>query len=96
MRNLVKIKIFTNLKERIMNAKIMKAAFVAAIAVVASYGVYANLKADNMSDLMLANVEALASGESGQNVYCCGNYGDCMLILGGGVVKGIKFFSPCP
>ncbi len=55
-----------------MNAKIMKAAFVAAIAVVASYGVYANLKADNMSDLMLANVE------------------------GGGVVKGIKFFSPCP
>lgn len=61
---MVKIKIFTNLKERIMNAKIMKAAFVAAIAVVASYGVYANLKADNMSDLMLANVEALASGES--------------------------------
>ncbi len=39
-----------------MNAKIMKAAFVAAIAVVASYGVYANLKADNMSDLMLAKV----------------------------------------
>ncbi len=53
-------------------------------------------KNQNFTNLMLANVEALASGESGQNVYCCGNYGDCMLILGGGVVKGIKFFSPCP
>ena len=32
--------------------KIMKAAFVAAFAVVAGYGIYSNQKADNMSDLM--------------------------------------------
>ena len=76
--------------------KIMRVAFVAAFAAIAGYGIYTNQKVDTMSDLMLANVEALASGESGQNVYWCGNYGDCMLILGGGVVKGIKFFSPCP
>lgn len=76
--------------------KIIKIAFVAAFAAVTGYGVYTNQRTETMSDLMLANVEALASGESGQNVYCCGNYGDCMLILGGGVVKGIKFFSPCP
>ena len=41
----------------------MKAAFVAAFAVVAGYGIYSNQKADNMSDLMLANVEALADYE---------------------------------
>ena len=44
--------------------KIMKIAFVAAFAAVAGYGVYANQQSETMSDLMLANVEALASGES--------------------------------
>lgn len=45
--------------------KIMKVAFVAVFAAMAGYGVYANQKADTISDIMLANVEALASGESG-------------------------------
>lgn len=44
--------------------KIMKIAFVAAFAAVAGYGVYANQQSETMSDLMLANVEALADGES--------------------------------
>ena len=39
-------------------------AFVAAFAALAGYGVYANQRSEAMSDLMLANVEALASGES--------------------------------
>ena len=39
--------------------KIMKIAFVAAFAAVAGYGVYANQQSETMSDLMLANVEAL-------------------------------------
>lgn len=43
--------------------KIIKVAFVAAIAAIAGYGVYANQKADAMSDLVLANVEALVRGE---------------------------------
>lgn len=43
--------------------KIVKFAFVAAFAAIAGYGVYENQKADTMSDMMLANVEALASGE---------------------------------
>lgn len=76
--------------------KMIKIAFVAAFAAIAGYGVYTNQKTDAMSDLLMANVEALAQGESGGNVYCCGNYGTCMLILGGGEVKGIKFYSPCP
>ena len=44
--------------------KIKKVAFVAAFAAVAGYGVYTNQRTETMSDLMLANVEALASGES--------------------------------
>lgn len=41
----------------------MKTAFVAAFAAVAGYGVYANQQSETMSDLMLANVEALAGSE---------------------------------
>ena len=44
--------------------KVIKLAFVAAFVAVAGYGVYANQTSDAMSDLALANVEALASGES--------------------------------
>lgn len=43
--------------------KITKIAFVVAFVAVAGYGVYTNQKSETMSDLMLANVEALASGE---------------------------------
>lgn len=37
--------------------------FVAAFAAIAGYGIYANQKADTMSDLVLANVEALAADD---------------------------------
>ena len=40
--------------------KVIKLAFVAAFVAVAGYGVYANQTSDAMSDLALANVEALA------------------------------------
>ena len=43
--------------------KMIKIAFVAAFAAVAGYGVYANQQSEAMSDLMLANVEALADCE---------------------------------
>ncbi|WP_274972845.1 NVEALA domain-containing protein [Bacteroides fluxus] len=43
--------------------KLIKIAFVAVFAAVAGYGVYTNQKSETMSDLMLANVEALANGE---------------------------------
>ncbi len=43
--------------------KFMKIAFVAVFVAVAGYGVYASQKADVMSDLVLANVEALADAE---------------------------------
>ena len=81
--------------------KFMKIAFVAAFAAIAGYGVYANQKVDTMSDLMLANVEALAGGEgSGSDIYCCGNSGVCMVVIDNtGTkhdVKGVKSTLPCP
>lgn len=45
--------------------KFVKLAFVAAFVAIAGYGVYANQKSDLMSDLVLANVEALAGDELG-------------------------------
>ena len=51
--------------------KMIKIAFVAAFAAIAGYGVYANQKTDVMSDLALANIEALASGEGGGGNHTC-------------------------
>ena len=61
--------------------KFLKYAFVVAFVTVAGYGVYASQKSDAMSDIMLANVEALAdineTDSSGQTLYCCGNEDTC-------------------
>ena len=54
--------------------KILKMAFVATFAAVAGYGVYANQQSEAMSDLMLANVEALASGSEGGGLPWKGYY----------------------
>lgn len=48
----------------------MKIAFVAAFVAVAGYGVYASQKSDVMSDLALANVEALAQSEGSGSSGC--------------------------
>ena len=50
--------------------KFMKIAFVAAFVAVAGYGVYASQKSDIMSDLALANVEALAQSEGSGSSGC--------------------------
>lgn len=42
---------------------ILKATMIAAFAAIASYGIYTNQKVDTMSDIMLANLEALADDE---------------------------------
>ena len=43
-----------------MKQSLIKVASVAAFVAIAGYGVYTNQKTDSMSELMLANVEALA------------------------------------
>ena len=74
--------------------KIVKIAFVAAFAAIAGYGVYANQKAEAMSDLMLANVEALARGESSSdcNTYCQPDYRYTCYISWGSGIDGVT----CP
>ena len=59
--------------------KMIKIAFVAAFAAIAGYGVYANQKTDVMSDLALANVEALADGGEWGSTTCywIGDYYSC-------------------
>lgn len=47
-----------------MNKKILKIVFSSAFALVAGYSVYASQQNAEMSDLAMANVEALASGEN--------------------------------
>ena len=48
----------------------MKAAFVAAIAMMASINVFNAQKTEGLSDIALANVEALANGESSLDPWC--------------------------
>lgn len=49
-----------------MKKNLLKGLAVAALAMIAGYNVYqAHSETEGMSELMLANVEALASGESG-------------------------------
>ena len=58
-----------------MNKKVLKAAFVAAIAMVSGKNVFNALKSELLSDVALANVEALANGE--QETICEGFYYVC-------------------
>lgn len=46
-----------------MKKNILKVALVAAVVATAGYGVYENQKQETMSDVMMENVEALASDE---------------------------------
>ncbi len=52
-------------KQKEMKKNILKATLVAAFGLIAGFNVYNSQKSDVMSDLALANVEALASGEEG-------------------------------
>ena len=59
-----------------MNKKVMKAVFVAAIAMVSGINVFNAQKSEGLSDIAWANVEALASGET--TVECCASlWGTC-------------------
>lgn len=57
--------------------KYLKFAFVAAFAAIAGYGVYTSQKTDAMSDLMLANVEALADNSESTGNTGPGEMVDC-------------------
>lgn len=84
---------FTNKTEKAIMKKLIKMALVAAVAAVAGFGVYTNQKTEPMSDLMLANVEALAHYELPEVEITCNQYdytspgqcweedGDCVRLM---------------
>ncbi len=61
-----------------MKKKIFAILIVAVVAVFAGYNVYQSQKGEMMSDLMLANVEALARGEG--SVTCVEDKGDTCVV----------------
>lgn len=59
---------------------VFKTIFVAAFALVAGYGVYASQQKVGMSDLAMANIEALANGEGdGNHITCYSGSGSSFL-----------------
>ena len=59
-----------------MNKKVLKVAFVAAIALVSGINVFNAQKSEVLSDTALANVEALATVSD--DWYCVGSVGECI------------------
>ena len=79
-----------NLKHKnIMKKNIIRAALFAVFAFVAGYSVYTSQKETAMSDLAMANVEALASGEDG-NYDCDAPYTATCSYEGSVRVPGVK------
>lgn len=70
-----------------MKKSILKIVFASAFTLVASYSVYASQQKVEMSDLAIANVEALAGGESG-TVKCCPDPGDECKLSSGDILEG--------
>jgi len=60
-----------------MNKKVLKVAFVAAVALVSGINVFNAQKSEVLSDIVLANVEALADNESDSELDCEGLLGYC-------------------
>ena len=59
-----------------MKTRFIKAAFVAAIAMIGAINVFNANKTETLSDIALANVEALANDDDG-NWYCVGDVDIC-------------------
>ena len=60
-----------------MKKNILKLVFASAFALVAGYSIYASQKKVEMSNLAMANVEALASGEVIVGPWYCAGSGYC-------------------
>ena len=72
-----------------MKTNILKVTFLAAIAAIAGYAVYASQTKETMSDVMLENVEALATGEANVGDPCYkGSYNSSL-------PEAVKCAHPC-
>lgn len=66
--------------KNIMKKNFIKSTMIAVVAIFAGYNVYqSNVNTIEMSDIMLANVEALAQNEGSDNWYCVGEFFTCLL-----------------
>ena len=79
-----------------MKKKILSAMFAVAIMTVAGYNVYMNQTKNNLSELALANIEALADDTEGggQNEPCGKKYGNCW-VSGGFCLDGEYTINDC-
>lgn len=60
-----------------MKTKLFGLIVITAITFLAGYNVYTSQDNQKISDLALANVEALANGEGGGSYNCCNDRGEC-------------------
>lgn len=70
-----------------MKKKLFGIAIVAIVAVGAAWNVNENKNEVTISNLVLANMEALANGESGGGVRCCPDPGDECKLSSGDILK---------
>ena len=76
--------------------KFTKIAFVAIFVAIAGYGVYSNQKNDFISDLALANIEALARYELPEVEITCDDYGGtCWTTSGDCYVSWFIYYDDC-
>ncbi|WP_455665269.1 NVEALA domain-containing protein [Phocaeicola sp.] len=73
-----------------MKKNILKVNLIVIFALFAGYNMYRIPKSDVMSDLGLANVEALASNKGSDDWYCVGESGTCLKDEQG-VIYGTKY-----
>ena len=73
-----------------MKKNIIKSTMIAAVAIFAGYNVYqSNVKTEGLSDIMMANVEALAQNENDDVIKVCPNKGGtCTIQIGEQMVVG--------
>ena len=62
-----------------MKKNILKIVFASAFALVAGYSVYVSQQKVELSDLAMANVEAIAQSESGGSTYCSNPGYQCII-----------------
>ena len=77
-----------------MKKNILKVAVVAAVAFVAGYATYNAQKTEVVSDLVMENVEALATGEVIVGSWYCAGSGYCFETETGTLWTGVKYYFP--
>ena len=80
-----------------MKKTIIGSIAVLAISVTIALNMNLGKQGNGLSDISLANIEALAEESStGAGYYCCGQFGQCVKLSNGDYIFGIKQTTKCP